>query len=51
MIDRVRSFLTQPVRNKTNFDETVAQIKSITDMWDEALNIGTEINNTNNAKN
>ena len=51
LIDRVRSFLTQPVRNKTNFDETVAQIKSITDMWDEALNIGTEINNTNNAKN
>lgn len=39
LIDRINNFLVQPVRNKTNFEETVEQLTTITRAWDEMLNI------------
>jgi flagellum-specific ATP synthase len=38
LIDRINNFLIQPVRDRTNFTETVKQMKEITDRWDELLN-------------
>ncbi|MFA5423433.1 MAG: FliI/YscN family ATPase [Phycisphaerae bacterium] len=37
LIDRIREFLIQPVRQKTAFEETVRQMTTITDAWDEML--------------
>jgi len=37
LIDRIRSFLIQPVRERTNFSETVRRLTLITQSWDELL--------------
>ncbi len=37
LIDRIRGFLVQPVRDRTNFMETVRQLIEITKSWDEML--------------
>jgi len=39
LIDRVRSFLVQQVRERTTFDETVQSLIGITQVWDEMLNV------------
>ncbi len=41
LIDRITNFLIQPVRDRTAFEETVAQLITITNVWDEMLNINT----------
>ncbi len=38
LIDKIRGFLVQPVRERSRFDFTVEQLKSITQAWDELLN-------------
>jgi flagellum-specific ATP synthase len=37
LIDRVNSFLIQPVRERTDFNETVRQLTAITQFWNELL--------------
>jgi flagellum-specific ATP synthase len=37
LIDRIRNFLIQPMRQKTPFDETVQQLLSLTAVWDQLL--------------
>ncbi|UCC22810.1 MAG: FliI/YscN family ATPase [Planctomycetota bacterium] len=37
LIDRINSFLIQPIRDRTNFAETVARLSAITRSWDELL--------------
>jgi flagellum-specific ATP synthase len=37
LIDRIRKFLIQPVRDKTDFAETVRRLTVITKSWDELL--------------
>lgn len=37
LIDRVRDFLVQPVRERTGFDETVRRLREITDVWQKLL--------------
>jgi len=37
LIDRIREFLIQPVRQKTAFEETIKQMTAITDTWDKLL--------------
>ncbi len=37
LIDRIRDFLVQPVRQRTTLRETVAQMLSITSAWDRLL--------------
>jgi flagellum-specific ATP synthase len=37
LIDKVMDFLVQPVRQKTNFDETIKRMTAITDTWDRLL--------------
>ncbi|MFC1781094.1 FliI/YscN family ATPase [Planctomycetota bacterium] len=39
LIDRITDFLIQPVRQKTDFDETLKQLATITNSWDELLNL------------
>jgi flagellum-specific ATP synthase len=39
LIDRISSFLMQPIRERTSFDETVRRLVSITRSWDELLNV------------
>ena len=41
LIDKITNFLVQPVRDRTAFEETVAQLIAITNAWDEMLNINT----------
>ncbi|MFC1677644.1 FliI/YscN family ATPase [Planctomycetota bacterium] len=41
LIDKITNFLIQPVRDRTVFEETVAQLIAITNAWDEMLNINT----------
>lgn len=41
LIDRIRNFLTQPVRQKTKFEDTVKQLITITDTWDRLINVET----------
>jgi flagellum-specific ATP synthase len=38
LIDRINEFLVQPVRQKTPFPETVAQLTAIHKAWDKLLN-------------
>lgn len=38
LIDRVRNFLIQRVRDRSDFEETVNQLSEITDVWYELLN-------------
>jgi FliI/YscN family ATPase len=40
LIDRIRDFLVQPVRQRTAFAETVSWMCSITKQWDQLLNNG-----------
>ncbi len=40
LIDRINSFLIQPIRDRTNFAETVARLTAITRSWDELLSTG-----------
>ena len=37
LIDRINQFLIQPVRQRTDFKETVKQLTAITKSWDELL--------------
>jgi len=37
LIDRIRDFLIQPVRDRTDFAETVERLTDITKSWDELL--------------
>jgi len=37
LIDRIRDFLIQPVRERTDFTETVERLTDITKSWDELL--------------
>ena len=37
LIDRIRDFLIQPVRDRTDFAETVRRLTVITNSWDELL--------------
>ena len=39
LIDRVNSFLIQPVRERTDFNETVRQLTAITQFWNELLGV------------
>lgn len=38
LIDKIRGFLVQPVRERSSFEVTVEQMKSITQAWDGLLN-------------
>ncbi len=42
LIDRITNFLTQPIRKKSSFEGTVAQLLSITQDWDKLLGNTTE---------
>jgi len=42
LIDRLRNFLIQPVRDRTSFEETTRQLITITKVWDELLNVNVE---------
>ena len=39
LIDRISDFLVQPVRERTDLDETVRRLIEITGSWDELLNV------------
>jgi len=39
LIDRINNFLIQPVRQRTDFEETVRRLKDITRAWDKLLSI------------
>jgi flagellum-specific ATP synthase len=39
LIDRLKSFLVQGVRERTSFDDTVSRLISIAQVWDELLNV------------
>ena len=38
LIDRINSFLIQPVRQRTGLEETVRRLKEVTQAWDKLLN-------------
>jgi flagellum-specific ATP synthase len=42
LIDRIRDFLIQPVRERTDFAETVERLTAITGSWDELLGSGSQ---------
>jgi len=37
LIDKIREFLVQPIRDRTDFEETVGRLTAITQSWDELL--------------
>ena len=37
LIDRIRDFLVQPVRERTDFSETVERLIAIVQSWDDLL--------------
>jgi flagellum-specific ATP synthase len=39
LIDRLNGFLTQTIREKSPFEDTVKQLTDITKVWDEMLNV------------
>jgi flagellum-specific ATP synthase len=39
LIDKIRDFLVQPVRQRTDFSETIKQMTAITTAWDRLLGI------------
>jgi flagellum-specific ATP synthase len=39
LIDRLNSFLRQPVRDRTTFESTVQQLIAIAEVWDELLTV------------
>ncbi len=42
LIDRIRDFLVQPVRERTDFEETIKRLIAITRSWDELLGSQTQ---------
>jgi flagellum-specific ATP synthase len=42
LIDRLKNFLVQPVRDRTSFEGTVSQLITIAEVWDELLNVNVE---------
>jgi flagellum-specific ATP synthase len=44
LIDKINSFLIQPVRDRTSFEETIRQLITITEVWDELLNVNVKKN-------
>lgn len=42
LIDRINDFLIQPVRERTDFGETVGRLADITRLWSEMLESGTQ---------
>jgi flagellum-specific ATP synthase len=42
LIDEIRDFLVQPVREKTDFSETVRRLTSISQSWDRLLGAQTQ---------
>jgi flagellum-specific ATP synthase len=40
LIDRIRNFLVQPIRERTEFSETVRRLTGITQSWDDLLGSG-----------
>jgi flagellum-specific ATP synthase len=42
LIDRIRDFLIQPVRQRTDFAETVERLSAITKSWNELLDSGAQ---------
>jgi len=42
LIDKISNFLIQPVRERTDFNETIRQMTAITQSWDELLNVDVE---------
>jgi flagellum-specific ATP synthase len=44
LIDRISNFLVQPIRQRTDYDETVRMLRSITQSWDELLNVSLAAN-------
>jgi flagellum-specific ATP synthase len=42
LIDRINSFLIQPVRDRTDFAETVKRLSAITQSWDQLLGAQTQ---------
>ena len=42
LIDRIRDFLIQPVRDRTDFAETVKRLSVITKLWHELLDSGAQ---------
>jgi flagellum-specific ATP synthase len=38
LIDRINSFLIQPIRQRTSFEETTRRLNDITRTWNELLN-------------
>jgi len=39
LIDRINNFLVQPIRERTNLEETVKQLTAITQSWDHLLSV------------
>jgi flagellar biosynthesis/type III secretory pathway ATPase len=37
LIDRIKSFLIQSIRERTDFNETVKQLTAITQFWNDLL--------------
>ncbi len=42
LIDKISNFLIQPIRERTDFDETIRRMTAITQSWDELLNVDVE---------
>ncbi len=42
LIDRISDFLVQPIRERTDLDETVRRLIAITESWDELLSVNVE---------
>jgi len=40
LIDRINDFLIQPIRERTDYEETIGRLESITQSWTELLGIG-----------
>ncbi|MHC4604810.1 MAG: FliI/YscN family ATPase [Planctomycetota bacterium] len=40
LIERIRGFLVQPIRERTDFEETIRRLTAITQSWDELLGSG-----------
>jgi len=45
LTDRISNFLIQPIRERSNFEETVSQMIAITQSWNELLNVDVERRN------
>jgi flagellum-specific ATP synthase len=42
LINRIRGFLVQPIRERTDFEETIRRLTAITQSWDELLGSETQ---------